>query len=333
MPEFEVVSPFQPSGDQPTAITALADGVRRGDPYQTLAGDHRLGQDGDHRLDDRAGPAPDAHHRAQQVAGRPALLGAAGAVPEEPGGVLRLLLRLLPARGLPPDDRHLHREGLVDQRRDRPAAPRHHVLAAHAARRHRGGLGLVHLRLGLARGVPRPHPGRGGGRAARPAGHAAAAGRPAVRPQRREPRPRHLPGPGRHRRDPPRLRGAGPPGGALRGHRRADRALRRAHRGDGGGDGGRGGLRRHPLRHRRRDHPARRRHHRGRAAGAAPEFEKEGKLLEAQRLRVRTEHDLEMLAETGVCSGVENYSRHLDGRARGAALHPAGLLPQGLPRA
>ncbi len=47
------------------------------------------------------------------------------------------------------------------------------------------------------------------------------------------------------------------------------------------------------------------------------EFEKEGKLLEAQRLRVRTEHDLEMLAETGVCSGVENYSRHLDGRAPG----------------
>jgi excinuclease ABC subunit B len=47
------------------------------------------------------------------------------------------------------------------------------------------------------------------------------------------------------------------------------------------------------------------------------EFEKEGKLLEAQRLRVRTEHDLEMLAETGTCSGVENYSRHLDGRAPG----------------
>jgi excinuclease ABC subunit B len=47
------------------------------------------------------------------------------------------------------------------------------------------------------------------------------------------------------------------------------------------------------------------------------EFEKQGKLLEAQRLRVRTEHDLEMLAETGVCSGVENYSRHLDGRKPG----------------
>jgi excinuclease ABC subunit B len=42
-----------------------------------------------------------------------------------------------------------------------------------------------------------------------------------------------------------------------------------------------------------------------------------GKLLEAQRLRMRTEYDLEMLAETGVCSGIENYSRHLDGRAPG----------------
>jgi excinuclease ABC subunit B len=47
------------------------------------------------------------------------------------------------------------------------------------------------------------------------------------------------------------------------------------------------------------------------------DFEKQGKMLEAQRLRVRTEHDLEMLAETGVCSGVENYSRHLDGRQPG----------------
>jgi len=38
MPEFEVVSPFQPSGDQPAAITGLAAGVRRGDAYQTLQG-------------------------------------------------------------------------------------------------------------------------------------------------------------------------------------------------------------------------------------------------------------------------------------------------------
>jgi excinuclease ABC subunit B len=47
------------------------------------------------------------------------------------------------------------------------------------------------------------------------------------------------------------------------------------------------------------------------------ELEGAGKRLEAQRLRVRTQHDLEMLAETGTCAGIENYSRHLDGRAPG----------------
>ncbi|MBT3248633.1 MAG: excinuclease ABC subunit UvrB [Actinobacteria bacterium] len=46
-------------------------------------------------------------------------------------------------------------------------------------------------------------------------------------------------------------------------------------------------------------------------------FEKEGKLLEAQRLRMRTEHDLEMLGEVGFCSGVENYSAPIDGRRAG----------------
>ena len=46
-------------------------------------------------------------------------------------------------------------------------------------------------------------------------------------------------------------------------------------------------------------------------------FERDGKLLEAQRLRSRTEHDLEMLEQTGICAGIENYSAHLDGRSRG----------------
>ena len=46
-------------------------------------------------------------------------------------------------------------------------------------------------------------------------------------------------------------------------------------------------------------------------------FQHEGKLLEAQRLRSRTEHDLEMLEQTGICAGIENYSAHLDGRRRG----------------
>ncbi|MGH9154774.1 MAG: excinuclease ABC subunit UvrB [Acidimicrobiales bacterium] len=48
-------------------------------------------------------------------------------------------------------------------------------------------------------------------------------------------------------------------------------------------------------------------------------FEKEGKLLEAQRLRMRTQYDLEMMAEIGSCNGIENYSRHIDGRQSGEA--------------
>ncbi len=53
-------------------------------------------------------------------------------------------------------------------------------------------------------------------------------------------------------------------------------------------------------------------------------FEKQGKLLEAQRLKMRTEYDLEMLEEMGYCSGIENYSRHLSGRPPGS--RPSTLL-------
>jgi excinuclease ABC subunit B len=49
------------------------------------------------------------------------------------------------------------------------------------------------------------------------------------------------------------------------------------------------------------------------------EFERAGKLLEAQRIRMRTTFDLEMMQQLGFCSGIENYSRQLDGRAPGSA--------------
>jgi len=51
------------------------------------------------------------------------------------------------------------------------------------------------------------------------------------------------------------------------------------------------------------------------------ELQSQNKLLEAQRLRMRTEHDLEMLGEVGVVNGIENYSRHLDGRKAGEPPH------------
>jgi excinuclease ABC subunit B len=50
-----------------------------------------------------------------------------------------------------------------------------------------------------------------------------------------------------------------------------------------------------------------------------PELEKQGKLLEAQRLKMRTGYDIEMMQNLGFCSGIENYSRHIDGREAGTA--------------
>ncbi len=54
------------------------------------------------------------------------------------------------------------------------------------------------------------------------------------------------------------------------------------------------------------------------------ELESQGKLLESQRLRMRTTYDVEMMRQVGFCSGIENYSRHIDGRAAGSA--PSCLL-------
>jgi excinuclease ABC subunit B len=54
------------------------------------------------------------------------------------------------------------------------------------------------------------------------------------------------------------------------------------------------------------------------------ELERNGQLLEAQRLRMRTSYDIEMMRQIGTCSGIENYSRHLDGRTAGSA--PSCLL-------
>ncbi|MDI3330943.1 MAG: excinuclease ABC subunit UvrB [Micrococcus sp.] len=51
------------------------------------------------------------------------------------------------------------------------------------------------------------------------------------------------------------------------------------------------------------------------------EFESQNKLLEAQRLRMRTTYDLEMMQQMGYCNGIENYSRHIDGRPAGSAPH------------
>ena len=129
---------------------------------------HRHRQVGHHGVADRAAAAADAGHGAEQDAGRPAGQRAARDAAEQRGRVLRQLLRLLPARGLRPADRHLHREGLLGQRRGRAAAALGDHVAAHPARRRRGRHRVVHLRPGHAAGVRRPvgaAAGRAGDRA------------------------------------------------------------------------------------------------------------------------------------------------------------------------
>ena len=56
-------------------------------------------------------------------------------------------------------------------------------------------------------------------------------------------------------------------------------------------------------------------------ASRLAEMEAQGKLLEAQRLRMRTTYDIEMMRQVGTCAGIENYSRHIDGRGPGTAPH------------
>ncbi|MEX5301483.1 excinuclease ABC subunit UvrB [Kocuria sabuli] len=56
-------------------------------------------------------------------------------------------------------------------------------------------------------------------------------------------------------------------------------------------------------------------------AGRLQELESQNKLVEAQRLRMRTTYDLEMMEQMGYCNGIENYSLHIDGRPRGSAPH------------
>ena len=213
---FEVVSDYQPSGDQPAAIEEIVRRVKGGVEDIVLLGATGTGKTAIDRLGGRAGPAADPGDAAQQDAGGAVRQRAATALPEQRDRILRLLLRLLPARGLRPPDRHLHREGLLDQRGGRAAAALRDQLAADAARRDRGVDGVVHLRPRHPPGIRRPDAQAEGRPGARPRLDPAAARRDPIHAQRHDVHPRHLPRPRRHARDLPGLRGARRPRGVLR---------------------------------------------------------------------------------------------------------------------
>ena len=333
MAGFELVTDYQPRGDQPRAIAELVEGVLRGDAHQTLLGVTGSGKTFTMAQRRRPGAAADAGHRPQQDPGGAALRRVQGALSQERRRVLHQLLRLLPARGVRPLVGHVHREGLVHQRRDRADAPLGHPLAAAPATTCIivasvsciYGLGTARSYVALA--VARRE-GRGAGARRASCGGWSTRSTSATTST-------STAAPSACAGDTVEVFPAYEEERAVRIEFFGDTVesitefdpLRGQYAGRAGQDGH---LPRQPLRHRggaaRAGRP---RHPRRAARAAAASSAAQDKLLEAQRLEQRTMYDLEMMEQVGFCNGIENYSRHLSGRAAGrAAALPARLLPE-----
>ena len=268
MPDFRLVAPFEPTGDQPQAIDRLVDGLGRGLRHQTLLGVTGTGKTCTMAQTIERHQQADAGPRPQQDAGRPAVRRVPGVLPGQRRRVLRQLLRLLPAGGVPPAVGHVHREGLQPERGDRPAPPRGHPRAVRAAGRDHRRVRVVHLRPGRAGGLRRHDPAAEGRRPVPAGRRPAPPRRPPVPAQRRRAHPRPVPRPRRHARDragqlrdhrPRRVlrRRGGADHGARPAHRRAARRAQGAQRLPG-----------HPLRDPEGQARPGRRRHRGRDGGA-----------------------------------------------------------------
>ena len=150
---FRITSEFEPKGDQPAAIEELVKGVNAHERDQVLLGVTGSGKTFTMAQGDRADQPSGAGARAQQDAGGAALWRVQELLSRQRGRIFRFLLRLLPAGSLCAALGHLYREGKLDQRADRPHAPRGDARAAGARRRHHRRLGLLHLRHRLGRNL------------------------------------------------------------------------------------------------------------------------------------------------------------------------------------
>ena len=142
---------MEPKGDQPQAIAELVAQVDAKERDQVLLGVTGSGKTFTMAKVIERTQRPGADPRAQQDAGRAALWRVQELLPRQRGRVFRVLLRLLPAGSLCPAHRHLYREGLVDQRADRPHAPCGDARADGARRRDHRRLRVLHLRYRLGR--------------------------------------------------------------------------------------------------------------------------------------------------------------------------------------
>jgi excinuclease ABC subunit B len=315
---FEVVSEYAPSGDQPQAIAELAARINAGETDVVL-----LGATG-------TGKSATTAWLIEQVQ-RPTLVLAhnktlAAQLANEfrelmPNNAVEYFVSYYDyyqpeayVRRRTPSSRRTRRSTPRSS-----AAPLDDELAAEPSRRRRGLDGVVHLRPRRARGVPARDGRAAGGRAVRPRRAHPQVHRDAVQPQRRRLLARQLPCAATRSRSSPSTRSA------IRIELFGDEieALYMLHPLTGE-------VCRSSTACRSSRHALRRGHRRvQRAIGTIEdelaerlaELERQGKLLEAQRLRMRTTFDLEMMQQLGFCSGIENYSRHIDGREPGEPPH------------
>ena len=311
---FQLVSSFELRGDQPRAIDELVSGLERGDPFQTLLGVTGSGK---------------TFTMAQTIArvNRPALVMVhnktlAAQLYQEfrrffPHNAVEYFVSYYdyyqPEAYMPATDSYIEKEAIINEEIDRMRLSatrslferRDVIIVSSVSCIY--GLGSPEAYYGLMLPLER-------GQADRARRDPAQAGRNPVRAQRRRLRARHLPRAWRRHRGLSVLRGERGPHRAVRrrdrrtlDHRPADR--RHAAPARQGGD-----LPEEPLRDVARPHQGRRRDDQGGTGRAAHALEREGRLLEAQRLHQRTMFDLAMMQEIGYCHGIENYARHLTGR-------------------
>ena len=295
-------------------------GVNEGQQYQTLLGATGTGKTFTMANVIARRREADARDRAQQDARRAALQRVPRVLPDNAVEYFVSYYDYYQPEAYLPVVRHVHREGLLAQRGHRPAAPRGDVVAAAPPRRRDRRLGLVHLRPRLAERV------RGAARA--PCARARAIPRDKLL--------RALVDIQYRRNDMVLERGRFRARGDVVEVQPAysETAYRISLFGDevesithfdplsGEVYAREDEITIYPATHYVTTPPTIER-----AAAAIREelerhvamFEEEGKLLEAHRLRQRTEYDLEMMQELGYCNGIENYSRVLDGRAPGQA--------------
>ena len=221
MAPFQVVSEFQPAGDQPTAIAALAEGIKRGDRFQTL-----LGITGSGKSATIAWTIEAVQKPTLVIAPNKSLAAQLAQEFKEffPQNRVEYFVSYYdyyqPEAYMPSSDTYIEKDSSINDEIDRL---RHSATAALLTRRDVIVVASVSCIYGM--GDPDEYRGQllelAHRRRLRPALDPAPAGRPAVRPQRPDPRAGQVPGPGRHHRGPPGLRRDGAAHRDVRRHGRA----------------------------------------------------------------------------------------------------------------